>query len=60
MDFSLMHFKTSNLAPSASAKCSHNVNELRLNNGFLFCFFVLKVNMPIYQECTVVELRTGI
>jgi len=48
MDFSLMHFKTSNSAPIASAKCSHFVNELRLNNGFLFCF-VLKDSIPIYQ-----------
>lgn len=60
MDFSLMHFKTSNLSPSASAKCSYNVSELRLNNGFLFCSFVLKDNIPLYQECTVAELRTGI
>lgn len=49
MDFSLMHFKTSNSAPIASAKCSHFVNELRLNNGFLFCF-VLEGSIPIYQS----------
>jgi len=37
-----------------------HVNELRLNNGFLFCICVLKDDIPVYQECTVVELRTGI